>query len=375
MDEQIDILERIHAAYFQLTTTERKVADYVLSQPGQVQFMSITQLADECGTAEASISRFCRTLKLKGFNAFKIELARHCAGTAAKPLTQEPETVTGCAAQVARSAADAVSQTVELIEPEKTMQVVSLIEQAPRVICMGSGGSMIMADECAHLFSTVSQKFYSVADSHLQMSCVATLEPGSVVMFFSYSGATRTGLQILDFAKSSQKFYSVADSHLQMSCVATLEPGSVVMFFSYSGATRTGLQILDFAKSRGIHTVLVTRFYKSPAAKLAEVVLRCGSTEGPFQFGSVPARIAQLVVLDVLFQEYYQRNKSPAAKLAEVVLRCGSTEGPFQFGSVPARIAQLVVLDVLFQEYYQRNRVQCQESVQAIASALSDMHV
>lgn len=281
MDEQIDILERIHAAYFQLTTTERKVADYVLSQPGQVQFMSITQLADECGTAEASISRFCRTLKLKGFNAFKIELARHCAGTAAKPLTQEPETVTGCAAQVARSAADAVNQTVELIEPEKTMQVVSLIEQAPRVICMGSGGSMIMADECAHLFSTVSQKFYSVADSHLQMSCVATLEPGSVVMFFSYSGATRTGLQIL-----------------------------------------------DFAKSRGIHTVLVTRFYKSPAAKLAEVVLRCGSTEGPFQFGSVPARIAQLVVLDVLFQEYYQRN-----------------------------------------------RAQCQESIQAIASALSDMHV
>ena len=281
MDEQIDILERIHAAYFQLTATERKVADYVLAQPGQVQFMSITQLADECGTAEASISRFCRSLKLKGFNAFKIELARHCAGSSVKPLAQEPETVTGCAAQVGRSAADAIAQTVELIEPEQTMQVVSLIEQAPRVVCMGSGGSMIMANECAHLFSTVTGKFCAVADSHLQMSCVATLEPGAVVMLFSYSGATINGLQVL-----------------------------------------------ELANARGIHTVLVTRFYKSPAAKLAEIVLRCGSTEGPFQFGSVPARIAQLVVLDVLFQEYCQRN-----------------------------------------------RPQCQESIQAIASALSDMHV
>ena len=73
MDEQIDILERIHASYYQLTTAERKVADFVLAQHGLVQFMSITQLADECGTAEATISRFCRSLKLKGFNAFKIE--------------------------------------------------------------------------------------------------------------------------------------------------------------------------------------------------------------------------------------------------------------------------------------------------------------
>ena len=67
MDEQnMDILERIHASYYQLTAAERRVADYVLAQHAQVQFMSITQLADECGTAEATISRFCRSLKLKG---------------------------------------------------------------------------------------------------------------------------------------------------------------------------------------------------------------------------------------------------------------------------------------------------------------------
>ena len=60
MDEQnIDILERIRASYYQLTVSERKVADFVLDQPEQVKFMSITQLADECGTADATISRFC----------------------------------------------------------------------------------------------------------------------------------------------------------------------------------------------------------------------------------------------------------------------------------------------------------------------------
>ena len=47
MDEQMNILDRIHASYYQLSAAERKVADYVLSQHAQVQFMSITQLAEE----------------------------------------------------------------------------------------------------------------------------------------------------------------------------------------------------------------------------------------------------------------------------------------------------------------------------------------
>ena len=78
-EEKMDILELIHASYYQLTAAERKVADYVLSRQAQVQYMSITQLAEECGTAEATVSRFCRSLKLKGFNAFKMELARFSA--------------------------------------------------------------------------------------------------------------------------------------------------------------------------------------------------------------------------------------------------------------------------------------------------------
>ena len=71
--QSINILEQIHASYYQLTAAERKLADYVLAQRNQVQFMSITQLAEECGVAEATVSRFCRNLKLKGFNAFKLK--------------------------------------------------------------------------------------------------------------------------------------------------------------------------------------------------------------------------------------------------------------------------------------------------------------
>ena len=284
MDEQnnIDILERIHASYYQLTAAERKVADYVLSQHAQVQFMSITQLADECGTAEATISRFCRSLKLKGFNAFKIELARRSVpGTTSRPHELPKNTLVGRSLEVGRIANDAIYQTIELVEPDQVLRAVEMLEQAHRVMCIGSGGSMLLAQECAHLFSTVSGKFYAVVDSHMQMSAAATMGHEDVIILFSYSGAT-TG----------------------------------------------GLQILEYAREKGIPTILITRF-----------------------------------------------SKSPAAKLADVVMRCGSNEGPFQFGSVPAKIAQLIVVDVLFQEYCHRNREKCEENIQNIASALSNMHV
>ncbi len=282
MDEQnMDILERIHASYYQLTATERKVADFVIAQPEQVKFMSITQLADECGTADATISRFCRSLKLKGFNAFKIELARHSAGPVQQQEKHDAETLPGRIREVGRQATDAIHQTMELIDPGQVERAVELIERAPRIICIGSGGSMLLATTFAHLFSTVTGKFQAISDSHTQMSAVATMGKEDIVILFSYSGATNAGLQIL-----------------------------------------------ELAKSRGIRTILVTRFLKSPAASLADVVLRCGSNEGPFQFGSVPAKVAQLIVMDVVFQEYCRRN-----------------------------------------------RESCEENIENIAAALSDMHV
>jgi len=265
--QNMDILERIHASYYQLTATERKVADYVLVNHAQVQFMSITQLADECGTADATISRFCRSLQLKGFNAFKLELAKHAATVSAaefavKQNVADFDTPEGRCQEVGRLNQEAVSQTIELVNQRSVEKAVDLLERAGKVISMGAGGSMVMASDFAHLFSTVSGKFFTVADSHLQMSAVATMVPGDVVVLLSYSGATTNGLQIL-----------------------------------------------ELAKARGISSILITRYPKSPAANLADVVLLCGSNESPVQQGSVRAKVAQLVVMDILYQEYCFRNQ------------------------------------------------------------------
>lgn len=271
----VDLLQKIHNNYYQFTAAERKVADYVLLQPQQVQFMSITQLADECGTAEATISRFCRDLELKGFNAFKIELARCTVpqvNQEEKMEQSQVETQHGRSRVVGISNSEAVWQTLELLDPAQVEKGLKLMEAAPNVLCFGAGGSMLMAMEFAHLFSTVTGKFHAISDSHRQMSAVAT---------------------------AGKK--------------------DVVVLFSYSGSTKGGLQLLELANSRGIRSILITRYPKSPAASLATVVLRCGSNEGPFQFGSVPAKVAQLTVMDLLFQEYCHRNPTVSERNIQAI--------------------------------------------------------
>ena len=264
-EHNINILERLHAAYYSLSTAERKVADFVLSQYSQVQFMSITQLAEECGVAEATVSRFCRSLALKGFNAFKIEIAKHAATASSGHIRDRhaiADSLEGRCLEAGRLSQEAIQQTLDQVHPQDIEAVVSLFEKSSRILCIGSGGSMIMAEELAHLFSTITHKFVAIPDSHTQISAAATAQPTDMIVLFSYSGATHNGIAVLEVAKVHK-----------------------------------------------IPTVLVTRFPKSPAAQLADIVLLCGSNETPFQFGSVPAKVAQLVLMDILYQEYLRRNR------------------------------------------------------------------
>src|SRR5205809_1143891 len=72
---KVDIFSLIRSRYNAFTNTEKKVADYILDHMKDVIYMSITDLADACDVGESSVFRFCKTMKLKGYQEFKIALA------------------------------------------------------------------------------------------------------------------------------------------------------------------------------------------------------------------------------------------------------------------------------------------------------------
>lgn len=56
--------------------TEKKIGDYIVRNPKKIVDMTVGELAKECGVSEASVSRFCKRIELRGFHHLKISLAR-----------------------------------------------------------------------------------------------------------------------------------------------------------------------------------------------------------------------------------------------------------------------------------------------------------
>ena len=266
-----NVFEKINSEYYQLTGAEKRVADYVVAHQQKTQFMSISELSEECGVAEATISRFCRRLD---YNAFKLAIANSTAGRVDAPppeseITPE-DTIEELSQKLYVIDRDAMAQTLELIRPDDIRRAADILSSADKVLCMGQGGSMLLAQECAHLFSLPN--YHAVMDSHLQ---------------------------------------AIACSHLT--------DKDAVLYYSYSGSTEELLKNLKIVWERKAKVILITRFPKSPGASYAHVVLQCGSKEGPLQVGSVAARVAQLYLTDVLFHEVCRRHPDQCAAIRQVV--------------------------------------------------------
>ena len=82
-----NVFDKLSNGYYQLTAAEKKVADYIIIHQQDAQYLSISELADACGVAEATISRFVKRLNYKGYNAFRLALANTTAPRGGNPLS------------------------------------------------------------------------------------------------------------------------------------------------------------------------------------------------------------------------------------------------------------------------------------------------
>lgn len=261
-------MEIIKEKYTTLTKAEKKVADFLFLNKAESQYMTITNLASEADVADATIFRFCRTLGFSGYNDFKLALAKSTVPTLASDdvyavygKVKPEDSMEDMLQKLYHSDVDALTQTMQLLRAEDVKKSGDLLQAASKVYCFGQGGSLLLAMEAWGRFIAASNKFFTVQDNHQQAMAASLLEAGDVILFFSYSGTTR---DLLD--------------------------------------------ILPNANARGIKIILVTGFPQSDAAQYADVVLQCGNKEGPLQMGSIAAKMSQLYIVDVLYNEFCRRD-------------------------------------------------------------------
>lgn len=261
------ILEAITEQYHSLTRSGRKLADYIFANTSGAQYLSISALAENSGVSEATITRFCKSLGLAGYNEFKLALAKTDQVTdlgdpldSSQPITSEdsPHTIF---LKTHAAIISSLNETLELLDESALDHAAEYLANADRVFCFGQGGSMVMAMEAWARFSTASSRFVHIADSHMQSMAISLATPKDIILFFSYSGSTR----------------DMED-------------------------------IMEIARSRSVPVILITHFPKSRAAEFADVILLCGYNESPLQSGSIAAKMGQMFLIDCLFYSFCRQN-------------------------------------------------------------------
>jgi len=261
-----DFLLSIQSHYHQFTKAEKKVADYVLRNPKKVLFMSITDLADACDVGDTSVFRFCRTMKLRGYQEFKMRLSLSIK-TDNKETEELESDVTPddsfatLAQKVLKSNIDAINETYSLLNPEEFIRCMDYFEATENVYFFGVGSSMLTAMEAMDKFLRITPKVHCIPDSHMQ-SMVASM----------------------------------------------LTEKDLAIIISYSGSTKDSIHVAKTAKQAGAKVICISRFIKSPLTGYADITILCGANESPLQGGSTSAKMCLLYIIDLMYMEYYRRN-------------------------------------------------------------------
>ncbi|QDY43341.1 MurR/RpiR family transcriptional regulator [Candidatus Pantoea soli] len=251
MTENENILLYLRQGLPGFSPTLQKLADYILNEPQKVLYLTITELAKETATSEASVTRLCRHLKCKGYTEFKMALAMNVQ----QSQPDAPESGDGIDALVEESV-QALRDTGKFIDRAVMQQASLAIHQARSIQIYGVAASAITGE------------------------------------YLQY--------RLLRLGKSAQLFN---DMHLAAMNAATVSEADLVIAISSSGSTRDLLHVVSVARKQKARVLMLSNTLRSPIGKLADMLLVAARPEGPLTAGSLSAKVGAMLLVDVLMRE------------------------------------------------------------------------
>ena len=162
---QEDFLTRIRSSYNQFTKAEKRVADFILQNPNEVLFMSISDLAETCRVGDTSVFRFCKTMNLKGYQDFKMTLSLSMRGSD-KEAEESHEAVSlednlkDLADKVLNETISSIQESYSLLELSQVSLAMDALSKARRILFFGVGASMLTAMKAMNKFHRIEPKVY-----------------------------------------------------------------------------------------------------------------------------------------------------------------------------------------------------------------------
>ncbi|MDE7800252.1 MurR/RpiR family transcriptional regulator [Enterobacter hormaechei] len=247
MSDHENLLLKLRQEASGYSPTQQKLGEFVLNDPARVLYLTITELARESGTSEASVTRLCRTLGCKGYNEFKMALALDIQQ--GLPERQAGDAIDN----VVDESVQALQDTAKLLDRAHLEQATLALHQAQSVQIYGVAASAILGE------------------------------------YLHY--------KLLRLGKPAQLF---SDMHRAAMNATTLSKETLVVAISSSGSTRDLLHVVKLARKRGVKVLALSNTPRSPLASLSDLQLVAAKPEGPLSAGALNAKVGVMLLVELL---------------------------------------------------------------------------
>ncbi|XXN66453.1 MurR/RpiR family transcriptional regulator (plasmid) [Enterobacter ludwigii] len=258
MTDNENILLHLRQGLPGYSPTLQKLGDFILTDPQKVLYLTITELARETDTSEASVTRLCRHLSCKGYTEFKMALALDV--------------------QHNQPAAIASGDSIDMLV-EETVQA------------LRDTGKFINREVLQH--------------------AVEALHQAKSIQIYGVAASAITGeylhYRLLRLGKSAQLF---GDMHRAAMNASTLKEGDLVIAISASGSTKDVMHVVKVAKKQNARVLMLSNTLRSPMGSLADMLLVAARPEGPFNAGALSGKVGAMLLVEVLISELMTHDAS-----------------------------------------------------------------
>ncbi len=185
----IDIISRITELFIELSSAEKRIAQFILDEADAVTALPIAELARQANVSQASITRFAKTLGCRDVRDLKVKLAQSLA-VGQRFIHEEPdlEGIQG----IYETIINVLTINRRTIDEPALAKAVEWLSDARQILAIGmGGGSTICAAEVQHLLFRLGLPVTAQSDGLLVRMMAAAVARQDVVVALSLGGYTQ----------------------------------------------------------------------------------------------------------------------------------------------------------------------------------------
>ena len=265
------ILEELNAPTFKTSKSDRVLIRYIQDNIQLVARKTISQLSQESGIGESTITRFARKMGFSSLPAFKLALAEELTDTSQRYIINRDIAAAESVELTARKLLDTnigmMEKTLQLLDFETISGSSRLLQHARRILFVGLGNAGYMAKDSSYKFSRIG------------LDCTGT-----------------------------------DNSHTMIVMAALLHPEDLLVAISHSGETDEIIKTVELAKRKGVKTIVITANKKSTLAVLSDQGIFYEAEGTLLETGSIPVKLAQFFILDLIYTQVVKEMADVAAE-------------------------------------------------------------